>query len=306
MNGIGRAALVVTILVAGTLVILQAQPSDGLVHRLVRGISNVATDAVGSVTGQATHDQGASSVRSDESGAQEQQAGEFTWSGTVDSGDAIEIKGVNGSVFAELSSGNSIEVVAVKTARRSDPKRVTIEVVEHEDGVTLCAVYPSRSRKENYCGPGDKGRNNVRDNDVSVAFYVKVPARTMLRARTVNGDVEIVDLESDVEASTVNGSVEVTTTGFAHASTVNGSIAAAMGVIDAQGMRFSTVNGSIDLDIPNDIDADIDASWVNGGIESDLAMELVGRISKRSASGSFGEGGPDIELRTVNGSIRIR
>lgn len=299
MNGIGRAALVVTIFTAGFFVLLQAQPSDGLTHRVVQGVSNVAERVVDRVVDR-------SASRSHDAQAISQQEGEFSWTGRVDSDDAIEIKGVNGAIIAEVSSGSEIEVVAVKKARKSDPNEVTIEVVEHEGGVTLCAVYPSRGDKENFCGPGDEGRNNLRNNDVSVTFYVKLPAGTMLRAKTVNGDVELVDLESDVEASTVNGSVEVTTTGFAHASTVNGSINAIMGVIDTRGMRFSTVNGSIVLDLPDDVDADIDASWVNGGLESDLAMKLVGRISKRSANGSFGLGGPDIELRTVNGSIRIR
>lgn len=306
MNGIGRAALVVTIFTAGFFVLLQAQPSDGLAHRVVRGVANVAEEVVDRVIHRSFDGADSRERGSRDAQATFQEGAEFTWTGAVDSDDAIEIKGVNGAIIAEMASGTEIEVVAVKKGRKSDPSEVIIEVIEHEGGVTLCAVYPSRGRQENYCGPGDEGRNNIRDNDVQVTFYVKVPAGTTLRASTVNGDIDIIDLESDVEGSTVNGSVEVTTTGFAHASTVNGSIHAVMGVIDSRGMRFSTVNGSIDLDVPDDLDADIDASWVNGGLESDLEMELVGRISKRSAHGRFGRGGPDIELRTVNGSIRIR
>ena len=213
---------------------------------------------------------------------------------------------MNGDVIAELADGSEIEVRAEKTARRSDPDDVRIEVIEHSEGVTLCAVYPSSRGQENSCAPGSGGRNNVRNNDVQVTFYIKVPAGVEFRGRTVNGDVEVRDLSSDVSARTVNGDIEIATTGFAEANTVNGSIEAAMGSFDVErGLSFTTVNGSISLDLPDDIDADIDAKWVNGSLQADLPLKLVGRLSKHAARGALGEGGPELSLKTVNGSIRL-
>ncbi len=238
---------------------------------------------------------------------QAHQGDEFTWSGTLDAGEIVEIKGVNGSVIAEPTSGSRVEVRAVKKARRSDASEVRIEVVEHSGGVTLCAVYPSRGRRANECAPGDGGRMNVQNNDTQVTFYVKVPAGVVFRGKTVNGDIEALDLESDLFVRTVNGDVEVSTSGFAEATTVNGSIDATLGTADrSEGLRFATVNGSITLDLPDDINADVSATWVNGGIETDLPLEMTGRISRNSAQGVLGEGGPRLDLRTVNGSIRIR
>ena len=57
---------------------------------------------------------------------------EFRWSGRLAAGRTIEIKGINGDVRAEASAGNEVEVTAIKTGRRSDPKTVEIRVVEHE------------------------------------------------------------------------------------------------------------------------------------------------------------------------------
>src|SRR5881409_2609700 len=91
---------------------------------------------------------------------------EFHWKGPVAPGKAIEIKGVNGDVRASAGSGD-VEVTAVKRARRSDPDEVKIEVVQHEDGVTICAVYPSDGRRENTCEAGDGGHMNTHDNDRS-------------------------------------------------------------------------------------------------------------------------------------------
>src|ERR1043166_537734 len=111
--------------------------------------------------------------------------GEFHWKGKVAPGKAIEIKGVNGDIRAEAGSGD-VEVTAVKHARRSDSDDVKIEVVEHEDGVTICAVYPSDGRRENTCDAGHGGHMNVHDNDVVVDFTVRVPAGVRFVGRTVD------------------------------------------------------------------------------------------------------------------------
>src|SRR6267143_761432 len=126
--------------------------------------------------------------------------GEFHWKGKIAPGKAIEIKGVNGDVRAVAGSGD-VEVTAVKHARRSDPNDVKIEVVQHEDGVTICAVYPSDGRRENTCDAGHGGHMNVRDNDVTVDFTVRVPAAVRFVGKTVNGEVGAADLTSDVEAT---------------------------------------------------------------------------------------------------------
>src|SRR5439155_4995065 len=131
--------------------------------------------------------------------------GEFHWKGKVAPGKSIEIKGINGDVRAVASSGGGdVEVTAVKHAHRSDPDDVKIEVVPHEDGVTICAVYPSDGRRENTCETGDGGHMNVRDNDVTVDFTVRVPAGVRFVGKTVNGEVAAADLAGDVEANTVN------------------------------------------------------------------------------------------------------
>src|SRR2546429_7486514 len=172
---------------------------------------------------------------------------EFHWKGKVAPGKAIEIKGVNGDVRAIAGSGDVL-VTAVKHARRSDPDEVKIEVVQHEDGVTICAVYPSDGRRENTCEAGDGGHMNVRDNDVTVDFTVRVPAGVRFLGKTVNGDVEAAVGSSDVEATTVNGSIRISTTGYAEAQTVNGEIVASLGRATwSDALEFRTVNGGVKI-----------------------------------------------------------
>lgn len=233
---------------------------------------------------------------------------DFRWQGRIAKGSAIEIKGVNGNIRAEAASGNEVEVVAVKKARRSDPNSVRVEMIEHANGVTICAVYPSSdSSRPNVCGAGRGGHSSVHNNDVQVDFVVRVPAGVRFQGQTVNGGVEATSLGADVEASTVNGSVRVSTTGYAQASTVNGEIVVSMGRADwTQGLEFETVNGSITLNLPATTNTELRAETLNGDITTDFPMTVQGRFSKRYINGTIGSGGRELSLKTVNGSIQVR
>jgi len=238
-------------------------------------------------------------------------AQDFSWKGRVATGKRLEVKGVNGDITAMLASGNEIEVTAEKRSRRSDPDEVEIRVIEHADGVTICAVYPTprRARRENTCEPGDDWHSHTENNDVQVNFTVRVPAGVNLDVRTVNGEVEANGLKGDVMASTVNGGVIVSTTGWAEANTVNGSIRASIGRADFRHAEFTTVNGGITLELPANLATEIRAETLNGDIDSDFPMSLHGRFSLRRLVGTIGAGegsGRTLYLKTVNGSLRLR
>ncbi len=140
-----------------------------------------------------------------------------------------------------------------------------------------------------------------------VDFTVHVPAGVVLSAHTVNGAVVAEGLGGNVEAVTVNGSVHLSTTGYAEARTVNGSITAALGRADwPDAMEFETVNGSVTLTLPPALSTEVRAETVNGDIESDFPLMVSGRFGPRRLNGTIGNGGRRLELRTVNGGIRLK
>jgi Toastrack DUF4097 len=235
-------------------------------------------------------------------------ADDFQWRGTVQPGGMIEVKGVNGDVTAMTGSGPDVEVTAQRRARRNNPEEVRLEVVEHAGGVTICAVYPSKdASRPNECRPGTEGRMNVQNNDVSVRFVVRVPAGVRFAGRTVNGDVDAQELHGPVTIATVNGSTTFSTSSSGEASTVNGSIRGVMGTAAwNDDLTFHTVNGSITLDLPPDLAAEVRATTVNGEISTDFPMTVTGRISRRQITGTIGAGGRKLDLETVNGSVRLR
>jgi hypothetical protein len=240
--------------------------------------------------------------------ASTQDDDDFVWSGRLSRGDKITINGINGDIVAEGTRGSAVEVMATKTARRSDPDEVRIEVNEHGDGVTICALYPDRHGDYAECG-ADAVHQNVKNNDVRVDFRVRVPAGVEFVGRTVNGKIEAERLAGPISATTVNGSVAIATVDVGEASTVNGSIVASLGVANwSNELSFSTVNGSITLDCPEDLSTTLSASTVNGTISTDFPMTVKGKFSRRSITGSVGSGSRSgaLSLSTVNGSIRLR
>ena len=232
---------------------------------------------------------------------------DFQWHNRLASGQTIEIKGINGDVRATASSSGEVEVTATRSARRSNPADVRIEVVPHAGGVTICAVYPTvPGRAPNSCEPGREGRSNTRDNDTVVHFDVRVPYGVGFVGRTVNGEINAESLQGDAEAHTVNGSVRLTTTGLAVANTVNGSVNVTMGRADwPNGATFKTVNGGITLTLPGFFNAELRAETLNGSINSDFPLTVTGQVGPRRLRGTIGSGGQELNLSTVNGSIKL-
>jgi len=232
---------------------------------------------------------------------------DFEWSGKVAPGKSIEIKGINGDIMVDATTGSEVKVTARKSARKSDPDEVTIEVIPHEGGVTLCAKYPTpKGERANECVPGEGGHMSTRDNDVQVDFTVQVPAGVDFIGRNVNGDIMAAGLKADAEAYTVNGSIKLETRGSARASTVNGSIQAEMGVPAGDELEFESVNGGITVTMPAASGARVHASTVNGSISTDFPLTVQGKFGPRSLQGTIGKGGPELKMSTVNGSIRLR
>jgi Putative adhesin len=230
-----------------------------------------------------------------------------SWKGLVLQGSAIEIKGVNGEIRATAAAGSEVEVAAVMKGRRSDPSQVRLDIVQHGDGVTICAMYPSADGRPNECAPGDGGRMNVRDNDVVVTFTVRVPPGVRFVGRTVNGDVTAEGLAGPVTVKTVNGDATFSTSAHGSARTVNGSIRGALGSSQwAESLEFQSVNGSITLDLPADASTELAATTVNGAITTDFPIAVAGRVNGRRLNGTIGGGGRKLELQTVNGSITVR
>lgn len=171
--------------------------------------------------------------------------------------------------------------------------------------------------------------SSIKDNRIDVKLDVTIPVETDLVLETTNGNIDVRNIEGDLKAETVNGNaigrgvfgkVNISTvngqikcseiSGDVRLSTVNGSVRAVYSDESkgASNIDISTVNGSINLEVPDGISAKVDASVLNGSINSSIPVTVKGKIGKRHLKGTVGSGQGRglLRLRTVNGSVNIR
>ena len=241
-------------------------------------------------------------------------AQDFTWSGTVGRGNWVRTRNINGAVSIEQGTGDRVEITAIKKASRGgDTSLVKIEVRQSAAGgdVVVCALWENRGTCDED-GYRSGLRNNSWDDDddsrhVSVEFRVKVPAGVRIDATTVNGRIDIAGATSEVRASTVNGGITAASTGGpVRASTVNGGLDVRMGALSGtEELSYSTVNGSVKVRLPENVNADIELSTVNGSLETAFPITVQGRMDRRHLHARLGNGGPRLTFSTVNGSVEL-
>jgi hypothetical protein len=228
------------------------------------------------------------------------QSATFDWEGLVESGDHLEIRGVNGSIVASTVAGRTATVTAQLRGNGDDVSTVDVQVVEHEGGVTICAIYPDvPGEQPNSCEPD--GSHVSGSSRVSVEFLVEVPSDVLYAAVAVNGNLTAMGLSRPASLVTVNGSVDASTTSLLSVVTVNGSVDATLDGLTLSGpWSLVTVNGSITARLPGTIDATVSGSIVNGTMTSDFPLT---ETAPGVWSGTIGGGGQPIALATVNGNL---
>lgn len=137
------------------------------------------------------------------------------------------------------------------------------------------------------------------------------------------GDVLVENVAGELEVSNVNGPIVLRqVAGSAVASTVNGSLTATFSSVTAGApMAFSTLNGKLDVTLPGTAHAALKLKSDRGNVYSDFDVAVrksppvrtrdtqngLTRLSTDDWTyGTLNGGGPEIMLKTMNGDIFLR
>ena len=214
----------------------------------------------------------------------------------------VSVSNVNGSIIVEAWDRDEVKLEATKIADTKEGLAdVEIKVDATADSFSVEADY--KSWKWN-----DK-RNENRNRKLEVEFRLSVPRTAVLNEiETVNGSVTVSNFANVTKISAVNGNVTATNIrGAANLSTVNGGVTADFDRVDgASKISLSTVNGSVNLIIPSDVNATIKADSLNGNITNDFGLPVKkGQYVGRDLYGKVGTGEAQIKLSSVNGRLSI-
>ena len=217
-------------------------------------------------------------------------------------GGRLEIRNVTGRIEVKPSVGNTVEIVAQKSARAASTEaaKQALERIEIQENESPSGIRIETKVQRNPGGFFGGGNHEVH-------YVVRVPAAAAVKFSTVNGGIELTGLTGRINAETTNGGIKARdVTGSIDASTTNGGVDVELAAVAEAGVKLGCVNGGIELRLPSDSKATISARVVNGGIDtSGLQLETTGTQSRRQLEGRLNGGGPRIDLEGVNGGIRI-
>jgi hypothetical protein len=214
----------------------------------------------------------------------------------------VEINDVNGKIEVEPSTGNTVDVFALKKGRGGSPDaaKAALERVSIVEDVS-----PSRIRIDtkwpNLSGMVFNG------GSVQVEYHVRVPAGADVRFTTVNGGIDITGLQGRITAETTNGRISTHDVGGQlEASTTNGGLDIDVSRVPEGGVKLDFTNGGATFRMPRDAKATISASITNGGISAgDLPIEATGENTRRRLEGRMNGGGGRVQIDGTNGGITL-
>jgi len=123
------------------------------------------------------------------------------------------------------------------------------------------------------------------------------------RAQTSGGNVVARGARGDTRLQTSGGNISADVTGKIDAKSSAGDIRVQLNGPN-QGISATTSGGSIELQLPRDIKATVDASSNGGTVRSDLATAATQKSPQR-LSGTINGGGEPVYARTSGGSVRL-
>ena len=225
------------------------------------------------------------------------------------------------AVVIERRAGSQAEGEALKVTATQDGSRITVEAIAPPRAVQV-GFHVGRSVKFIVSVPHDTDLV-ARSGDGSITV---AGVRGHLQLNSGDGSIKGTGLDGEVAASTGDGSVTLegvrgnvdVNTGDGSvrisgapvaltAHTGDGSVTLDLDASATVGKdwQITTGDGSVKISLPSTVNAELDASTGDGGIEaSDFGLRTTAE-ARNALRGRLGSGGPALKVRTGDGAITV-
>jgi DUF4097 and DUF4098 domain-containing protein YvlB len=209
---------------------------------------------------------------------------------------------------------NTIEAKVITEGYKIGPDDIRIDEHQNGDAVEISVRYPHHE----FSWGIDRHRR--------VDVIVQMPREGKVNLHTGDGKIEIAGLKGEMDLHTGDGSEDLDgVDGKLRASTGDGHIRAngrfdeldlktgdghvevraANGSSLNTGWRLETGDGSVTLDLPDALSADVDLHTNDGHIDLEMPVTTTGGLRKNEIRGKLNGGGSPLTIRTGDGSIRL-
>jgi len=201
----------------------------------------------------------------------------------------------NGSVQIVGEDINEVRIEATKKAHsQSELAAIRISVEQKEKAIMIKTIWDNPSRRR---------------VDSRVEYRISVPRLfAAIEIITANGNVFAKDLDAETSLRSANGAIDAhDVLGPLTLESLNGSVSLTQSQ-KTSAAKLSTTNGAITLTLPASASVSVNAQTKVGQIQSDLPETQRRRVNVvgEALRATLGNGANPIQLRTVNGIIRIQ
>ena len=239
------------------------------------------------------------------------------WSKTynVSANPELRIETTDANIRVNTWDQNTIEAKVITS--RYKIGEGGIQVQEHQTGnsVEIEVRYPHHNMNFGW------------SSGHRVEIVVQMPRQGNVNLRTGDGNIELADLKGTMNLHSGDGSETLdridgklrATTGDGHIrangrfdelelKTGDGHVDAVahQGSTMAANWRLESGDGSVSLELPPDLSADVDLHTGDGHIDLDMPVTTEGKIRTNEVHGKLNGGGSLLTIHTGDGSIHLR
>lgn len=210
---------------------------------------------------------------------------------------------------------NTIEAKVTTTRYKIGDDGIRIEEHQTGDTVEIDVHYPHHGVTINW---GNSGH---------VEIDIHMPREGRVDLHTGDGKIELGNFKGEMQLRSGDGSQEIDSVdGKLRATTGDGHIRAngrfdelelktGDGHLDARatggsalatGWRLESGDGTVTLEVPENLAADVDLHTGDGHIDLDMPVTTLGKIRENEVHGKLNGGGNLLVIHTGDGSIRLR
>ncbi|PYX47974.1 MAG: hypothetical protein DMG79_12885 [Acidobacteria bacterium] len=209
---------------------------------------------------------------------------------------------------------NTIEAKVITSRYKIGEGGIRVEERQTGDTVEIDVRYPHHDL-------------NFSWSSHRVDIVIQMPREGRVNLKTGDGKIDIAGLKGEMDLHSGDGSENLDRVdGKLHASTSDGHITAqgrfdelelktgdghvevraAQGSTLATAWRLETGDGSVSLEIPSELSADVSLHTGDGHIDLDMPITTEGKIRENEVHGKLNGGGNPLTIHTGDGSIHLR
>jgi DUF4097 and DUF4098 domain-containing protein YvlB len=243
------------------------------------------------------------------------QADEWSKTYTITGKPDLRVDTSDASIHVSTWDHNTIEAKVTTTRYKIGDDGIRIEERQSGDRVEIDVRYPHHGVTINF---GNSNR---------VDINIQMPREGRVDLRTGDGKIDLGNFKGEMELRSGDGSQQIDSVdGKLHATTGDGHIRAngrfdelelktgdgrvearaTAGSALATGWRLESGDGTVTLEVPENLAADVDLHTGDGHIDLDMPVTTEGKIREGEIRGKLNGGGNLLVIRTGDGSIRLR